>query len=365
MKLFSRPDKKKKFIDRPSQRNIAVDRSNSQKKKIVKRNSEFEAMRRKRQLNNYSEKVSSVRSKFPMLKGLLLALIPLVIIMVCVNLLLRNESYSIKTIEIYGNSRIPNERLNSYLEKYKDTNLVSLSRNEVFNDLRKEFLELGNINLVKVYPDLLKVEVIETLPSIVYFDFDSIELISPEGLLVGKIDHAKASLSSEEITIAATGGDPNANYVRDRIQSTIEGAFKWDEVPSEKRLETLAILKSEVDIKVNSYIEEVTTFIENTTFKDLLIFYKKGFGEENLSGEFITFGLDISETIKNEGLQIKRVGVLNKYDFAYELSDNKMIVITTRRSAEGQINDLNAIISNNQFGNGTIFDLRSVNYSIR
>ena len=60
-----------------------------------------------------------------------------------------------------------------------------------------------------------------------------------------------------------------------------------------------------------------------------------------------------------------KVNNLNIFDFEFELSDNKFIIFSIRRDVTLQQNDLNAIIINDQFGRGRIFDLRSTNYSIR
>jgi hypothetical protein len=251
------------------------------------------------------------------------------------------------------------------MQRYLDKNLVSLSKQEVLNEATKSFIELDNVNLIKVYPNTLKVEVVETSPGLVYFDLNSVELISNRGEKVGKIDSPSADLTETESEIAQSGGDPNAEYVKSRLQGAKEGAFKWDEVTQEERINSLSEIKSEINMKISTYIEKTLENIKNTSFRDLIIVYRKSFENESLSEDMVDFVLSMSEMLRVKGLNISKVSFLNRFDFAYEMEDGKSILFTTRRNIELQIKDLNTVISNNQLGTGSYFDFRSTNFSIR
>lgn len=335
------------------------------KKNNQRRNPEFEAMKRKRKMDTYSSSLSKFGIRLKSLKYIFIAGVLVALGLGAFSYLLRNDYYSIKKIEVYGNNRISTDSLNIYMNKYIDTNLVSINKREILSGIETEFIELEDINLVKVYPDLLKIEVIETLPSLVYFDFDSTELISSRGQVVGIINSAPASFTETEVAISQTGGDPNADYIKSKLQGEKEGAFQWDTVPQEERMQALNAMKADIDNRVVEYINKTIENILNTSFKDLLIVYRKSFGSESISPIAVNFNLKMAETINSKGLEIARVGLLNKFDLAYELTDNKMIIFTTRRDADLQLDDLNTIIINSQFGSGSVFDFRSANFSIK
>lgn len=337
-----------------------------EKKKVVtKRNSEFESIRKKRQISNYSKIFSSLNFKPIYLVRASLIIIPFLIIILGVSFLFNNQYYLINKVDVYGYQRIGIQGINTHLNKYLDRNIISLSKNEILSDLKADYLELKDINIIKVYPNVLKVEIIENQPAIIFFDLDSIELISLEGYSVGKIEGVEIALNENEKDIVMGGGNPDSNYIRDRMQSEAQGSFQWEKVPAEERLKVLEVFKSEVDFKLQEYLNKVIGNIGNTSFKDLLIVYRKDFTKESLDGEFISFLLTMSENIKQKGLDILKINILNRYDLEYELKDNKKIIFTARRLEESQINDLNAVVLNNEFSNGSVFDFRSNSYSIR
>lgn len=335
------------------------------KKKPLRKNPQFEAMKRKRKMTSYSSFFSRLGIKLRSFKYVYIALAIIFIIVLVGAFIFRNSQYSIKNVQVYGNNRISTDSINTFMQRYIDKNLVSLSRQEVLSEAAKSFIELDNINLIKVYPNTLKVEVVETSPGLVYFNFNSTELISNRGEVVGKIDSPGLDLSDTEVQVAQTGGDPNAEYVKSRLQGAKEGAFVWDEVTQEDRLKALVEIKSEIDLKISDYISKTLSNIQNTSFKDLLVLYRKSSEDAGISESMVKFALGISEKLNSEGLNISKVCLLNKFDFAYEIKDGKTIVFTTRRNLDLQMKDLGTVISNNQLGSGTYFDFRSTNFSIR
>lgn len=339
----------------------------SKKRKNVKfaRNREIEKLRRQRKYKTYTQLFQGLRKRAVGLGKIVVIVLVAVTFVLAVSFFFRNEYYSIKAIEFFGNERIPTSEISSFLDRYKNRNLVSVTKWEVYNDLVENFLEVSDINIVKIYPDELMVEIVESQPVAVLYSFSSARLLSIDGEVVGHLDIQPFDLTEAEEDIVETGGNPDADYVRVRMQNEAEGAFKWDEVPTEERQATLQRIKDEISVNTSSYINQTYDQIMNSSFNDLPVLYAEKFSEVDLDASDLQFCLNIFEFFEKENLGIKRIKVLNIYDYGFELNDNKNVMFTTRRSDSDQLRDFETILLNNQFGTGTIFDLRSVHYSIR
>lgn len=335
-------------------------------RKITKKgNDELAAIRRKRKAKSYSDKINKIGLKISTIKKVALSISMLLIIFLGSTYLLNGEQYQIKSIEIFGNKRLGDEVLSESLKNFESKNLVSIDKNQVLFHLKENFVEVEDINIIKIYPDKLRIEIVENEPVVVYFDFDSIDLITVGGVLAGSVPTEEIELQEFQKRILADGGDPDADYVRSRMQSEFEGAFKWDEVPAEERAEVLGVMRAETEIEVKSFLDKTLEGIVSGNFSDLPIIYRKVFSDDIPLKDLILFVLDISEELGSQGLKIVKTNQLNSFDIAVELEDNKTLFFSQRRPQQDQLRDLRAVFLSGEFVRGRIFDFRSQNYSIK
>lgn len=322
------------------------------------------AKERRRQ-GSFGYKIIKFVKNFLNKKAFFVVVLILIIYLLVGNLSANFES-KIKSIEINGNSRIRSEDLENFFKDYKEFGIITFNATKVKNEILKTFQEVRDVNIVKEYPDRIIVEIVEKNPTIVFFDFDSIELFDSDGSVVGKLEPKKIMISKEDAEIYQNGGDPNANYVRLRMQSETVGAFVWDKVTNEDRVNTLKKINEEIRVKVDTYINETTTFIKNGIYGDLVIVYYVGFEDKVFSNErTIGFLVNLREILKNEKIELLRSSILNIFDLKIESNQGKSFLFSIRRSLDDQINDLRSVLRTNRIDNGTIFDFRSVNFSIR
>lgn len=330
-----------------------------------KERDDIASIRRKRKAKAYSDKINDIGLKISTLKKVVISIFMLLIIFAGSGYLLNGEQYQIKSIEIFGNKRLGNDILSDSLKDFELKNLVSIDKDVVLTHLRKNFIEVEDINIIKIYPDRLRIEIVENEPVVVYFDFDSIDLLTVTGILAGSSSGEGIQLEEYQRRILENGGDPDADYVRSRMQSEVEGAFKWDEVSAEERIEVLELMKAETDIEVKSFLDKTLENILLGNFSDLPIVYRKVFSDDIPLKDLILFVLDITEELGSQGLKVVKTNQLNSFDIAVELEDNKTLFFSQRRPQQDQLRDLRAVFLSGEFARGRIFDFRSQNYSIK
>src|SRR5690606_35891076 len=102
----------------------------SKKRKNVKfaRNREIEKLRRQRKYKNYTQLFQGLIKRAVRLGKIVVIVLLAVTFVVAVTFSFIKESYSIDAIEFLGNKKIATSEIRSFLDRYKNRNLVSVTK---------------------------------------------------------------------------------------------------------------------------------------------------------------------------------------------------------------------------------------------
>jgi hypothetical protein len=334
---------------------------------IKERHKSIKVLRNTRRKEGFRSTLRNNKHRINKLISILSVVLAIVLFVFIAYVSFQSESLKIKQIEVYGGIRVQNESVKEYLNVLMDRSFISVNQKVLTSDIKKQFSEVYDVSYIREFPSKLKVEIIEKSPVAIYLTIDTIKLIGDNAEVVGEIQTQTLPLTASEQEVVSGNGNPNADYIRLRLQSKAQGAFTWDGIPIEERQVALDEMKSEVESKIKTNWDGNLSKIQESQYKDLPIIYRKVLGELKIDLNRLNNSLNWFEALKLMGFIIKGAEILNVYDVAFDLDSGKRIIVTSRieRSFENQKHDIEVLIENRRIDSGTIFDFRSSNYSIK
>lgn len=323
-------------------------------------------MVRKRKMNIYSEKLHSLNLPIKRVPKSFL-IIPIILILLLVGFsLLSSSSFKVANLYILGDQDGESSILQD-LESIKGRNIFLLRASEISNIIKGKYENVENVYIYKYMPGTVEVEIVQSLPALVFSSLQKTTLVKRDGSSLGDIQVlSELKLLDYEIKILNGEKDLNAQYIKDTFLSdlTVEQRkeFKWEEVKEEEKEQRYNNIKNEINEKISKYRNSVREFLKNSEYANLPFFFSYMPYEDN--EDFFTSALEVSDGLKVRGL----VAVDNTFPSEYTLIENldsgKQILFSTKRSINDQFKDLDSIIFYGRFSSSRIIDLRSEKYSI-
>lgn len=319
--------------------------------------------------------VSWWRARVKLLIAAFVGVILIIAAGVGIYILHQNQVYVITEIEVAGNTQTSELAFLSQLDYLKGKSLLTTNVNEVVSKLLKDFPYLKTALVRKVLPGKLQIEVTERFPYLAYLNLSGCYLMDEEGVIVTVVfSEDIAPLNANELLILEGYGDPNANYVYEKYRAGIDdeeerAAVKWEEVPESAKKSTLNSLREEVQLRVNSLINNGVQALQQTTFATLPQVYGNDAAAWKLGDRFDNSKFESARSVvaylTQSQLTFTKMQWQTDFTLAVDLAEGKKLLFTSTREIEEQLTALEALRTKIDFAGVSLIDLRSELVAVR
>jgi len=190
----------------PQVRNKAFDLRRSSDKTI-----------KRRKLSKVNQTISGLREKRSILYSVMGALL-LGVVIFALSSLLTSDTFTIKSITFVGNNTITETELSAETATFLEDNIFLTRTSTIRDTLLASELYFEEVEVQKFLPDKVRVTLRERQPNITLINFAGAFLTDDDGTIVEVIARGDINLSEDDINIIKGLGNPNADYVRRRMQ---------------------------------------------------------------------------------------------------------------------------------------------------
>lgn len=287
-------------------------------------------------------------------------------------------------IKSFGNTRISqiivigetegiNKQIKDQLSIYSSKSLFDISIESLRSDISKAYNLSGKqIKLYKIIPDTLKIEIVENSPKLAVINFFGIYLIDNYGGLIKQLDVSATPITQSEREFLTLTKNLDSEMVKAEylsINSLPSGSvIKWDEVEVDKKEESYNHLVERLSLSQDEFYRIAVEELGSGDYKYLPFIksYFELFSEgDTIDNELIDLTLYFSEELGKLGINSTEKLWPSAGSIVIKSESQKEFWFSKRRDKVQQLKDLQTMVYGGRLNEGSIFDFRSNNFSIR
>jgi len=321
------------------------------------------AKKRKRSVYSNRLKEFAPSVKFP--KKLLF--IPVIVLVgIIAAYLLSSTTFRVKSVYVSGD-KDKESAIEADLESVKGRSIFLVRESDIANSIKSKYENIEDVYVYKFVPDRIEVEVVQSLPALVFSSFTKTTLVKKDGTSLGEVPSISSlKLLDYELKILNGEKDLNAQYIKDAFLSDLSTddrkTFKFEDVKPEDKEAKFNQIHDSVFQKVYQYRDSIKATLENTDYKNLPFFFSFATYEDN--PQIFNTALEVSDGLKFRNIIATNNLFLSSYTLEEDTDSGKQILFSTKREISEQFLDLDSIIFAGRFSSARIIDLRSTRYSI-
>ncbi len=279
----------------------------------------------------------------------------------------------ISQIIVIGETEHINNQIKDQLSIYSSKSLFDISIESLRSDISKAYNLSGKqIKLYKIIPDTLKIEIVENSPKLAAINFFGIYLVDNYGALIKQLDVSATPVTQSEREFLSLTKNLDSEMVKAEYLSinNLPTGFviKWDEVEVDKKEEAYNHLVERISLKQEEFYRIATEEVSKGDYKYLPLI--KSYFELFSEGDFIDNDLiDLTLYFAEE---LGKLGIISTEklwpsagSIVIKSESQKEFWFSKRRDKDQQLIDLQTMVYGGRLNEGSIFDFRSNNFSIR
>ncbi|KXK27056.1 MAG: Cell division protein FtsQ [candidate division WS6 bacterium OLB20] len=338
------------------------------------RNKTFEFRRtseqtvRRRKSTKLAGTVASLREKRSIIFSALGAA-AVIVLLALVSSLLTSDTFRIKQIAFIGNSTLSDSELSARFEPFMQQNIFLTRTDTIETALINSDLYFEEVSVQKFLPDRLQVMLRERQPNTTLINFNGVYLVDDDGTVIEIIAEGKVNLSQSDIDIIKGLGNPNADYVKQRMrldlnqpreseddpvdQDSPEGdtqdSFDFTGIPLSRKIATLEQIRSELLAKASEIHSNFARQASQSLYAGLprVYVYSNDPYVQNDKVDLARLELTHEARVFFAGLNdyiIERVTWESPYIVSLAFTNGKTVTMGTQRDYREQLEDF-AVIS--------------------
>lgn len=277
------------------------------------------------------------------------------------------NNFIVKQVSIHHLSQEDPLEVPEIKNYFLNKNIISLNVSEAENSIKEYVPFVTNIFVRKVFPEKIEVFVGTYSPEISSCSFNACGYYSSE---IDKIDfellaepfvlsELEQRILDKKINLKDTAVD---DFILKSIDETEVESFSWDDVSDETRINAIASMERELEIKINDFKQKnIIESNENTPF----VFFMIENDNLDLFKEEIIFSNKIYQKLTHHKFEIDEITWKNDRYLEVRLKDNKIMIFTKSRNFNAQLEAIDYFINNNGFSMGNTVDFRTDIISVR
>jgi len=358
--------KKRKQTNRSTTKLAAI-RKRKAKRKSIKKNSNTHKKRTQPKLN------------YNLIIGML-AIILLSVLLALIFNFYSAEYFQVTSFKFMGTRSISQEELTQNLSEFKTQNLFLLNKNKVKETLLESYVYFDSVQITKVWPNELFININEREPSIVMINLNGAYVIDEDARIIDIITDDKIKITDEDINIINGFGNPNGEYVKALVFSNWQiknpdlntEDFIFADIPLEDKLKILADLQHDLEVTANTKLEDLHVKASNTKYANLdqiTLYENKAYNKFDFINENI---LNISNEVINffqtrDDVIIESISWRGNYLLVVKQTNGNEIIFGAKRNISLQLEDYLIISSQLNFTGTdyTTIDVSSKKISVK
>lgn len=261
----------------------------------------------------------------------------------------RSANFRFNETEYSGLINLTKEQLDSIIAKDFNQKIYSINPDVLEDKLKENFIEISSVEAEKLYPNKVKFYIEEKIPYLIYIGFNGSCLVDEKGeVLKTQYSSRNIAFNAKDYNLARGFGNPNAEYVADRVavdlpEEEIEN-FNFAEYDFEKKNEVLKAIEEEIVGKFTSSLQKQIDETEYNSQYNVPVVYAWD-ERQYKQGEFIDLKLvkflHNSVTLTQNILQVDSDSNLwdGKFRLILSFQDSRAI-FSPLREVERQVEDL-------------------------
>jgi len=299
------------------------------------------------------------RPDFSKVIGILFVLITIICFYLGVNFL-NSDRFRTGSFEFIGNKTVSSNELTENLSNFSNQSIFIINPHEIEEYLLEKFIYFKSIKTRKALPNKIIININEREPQIILINLNGAYLIDDEGKIIDVLLQKEINLDSETLKIIKNLGNPEADYVKERMtlsitpvadsleidEAAIDDAFS--QIPLEQKIRVLEDIRQELLIKTQSIFDEQNASLEISEYATLPRIYAYENKTHNKFDEINTALMELSIEVskyfaQHPSVQIVRILWEGNYQSSFYLTTDQKMVFGTRRDINEQIEDFEII----------------------
>lgn|GEM_PF-6468474 len=297
------------------------------------------------------------------------------IIVTAVVLLRGASQFKIQKIVVRGNQVAKQEQILEAVNWVKDQNLYALNVAQVQRDLLNKFPYFKQVQVRKILPDNLLIEIAERAAVMTYANISTSVTTDADGRIIAVFDQANlAALGSEVMNIIQGYGSVDLSSVQQKYYTKFQDdlpkfRLKWEEVKPEDKATALAELIQEYQALINEYllarIDKVDPSIKDTLpiMQDLSnAQFKQG---DLMPTQKFKYGYALLDFFRTKNLKLKQLLWITDFNIIVTLESGTQIIFTATRDLDEQLQAFETIRRVEDISRARSVDVRANVVSVR
>lgn len=291
--------------------------------------------------------------------------------------LLRNANqFEINKIVVRGNQVAKNEQVLEAISWVKDQNLYALSVASIENDLLEKFPYFRQVQVRKVLPDSILIEITERAAVMTYVNISTAVTVDSEGQAIAVFDAANLIPLSAEMmqVIQGFGSVENSavqvKYYEKYQDDLVKFRLTWDEVSPEDKQAALNELNATYQIQIEESLQARLDKVDPSIRETLPIMqdlsaqqFEQG---ERMPNNKFTYGYSILQFFADKDLEVRQLLWITDFNIVVTLaSNNTKVIFTATRNLNEQLNAFDTIRRVEDISRAQQVDVRANVVSVR
>lgn len=284
--------------------------------------------------------------KAPVLIGIAFAAV-LTVIIGAVIALRGAAQFKIEKIVVRGNQVAKQEQILEAINWVKDQNLYALNVRQVQQDLMNKFPYFKQVQVRKVLPNNVLVEITERAAVMTYINISTAITVDAEGRVIAVFDAANLLPLSDEIMQVIQGyGNIDSATVQDKYYTKYQEdlpkyRLKWEEVKPEDKAAALNELVEQYQTQINESLAARITKID-PSIKDTLPIMQDLSNQQFAQGALMPnskfeYGYDLLTFFDSKNLNLNQLLWVTDFNIVATLDSNTQVIFTSTRDLQEQL----------------------------
>lgn len=291
-------------------------------------------------------------------------------------LLLRNANqFDVTKIVVRGNQVARNEQVLESISWVKDQNLYELSVASVEKDLLEKFPYFRQVQVRKVLPDSLLVEITERAAVMTYINISTAVTVDSEGQVIAIFDEANLiPLSAETMQVIQGFGNIDSGAVQSKYYTKYQDDLSkfrltWDEVKPEDKQTALAELAAEYQAQIAESLQARLDKVDPSIRESLPIMQDLSAQQfdqaEQMPINKFNYGFAILQFFAEQDIEVRQLLWVTDFNIVATLSTNTRVIFTATRDLNEQLNAFDTIRRVEDISRAQQVDVRANVVSVR
>lgn len=269
--------------------------------------------------------------------------------------LIYSPQFVVSRYEFLGNKSISDQDLQLVVKPLTEQSIFLLNSSKLEQSLKDQYVFFKTVKIQKVWPDKLWVNINEREPKLIFINLNGAYLIDEDARVINILSTSKINFNTQELEIIRGLGDPQADYVKQRLKADYLAAKaqskavdypKFNFVKTELSIKQAALTAIQNDLyaKASQLLEQHSNSIDDNSFASFPKVYSYDNSPHGLYSFIDKSLLDLTVEVENFFSRRKKERVIkviweSNFLINCKLKNGKTAIFGTQKDVSIQLED--------------------------